>query len=185
MSRNLGRLAEYPGDQRGQVINTIRDAKQGRGPLHSPIISEESAQQDKRWMAELWRTFEDMGIVEPHDIQSFINGSTGTNLVQNTNAIIATFTMPEQEDGFLTDVWVNVNPPGSFIDVVWTLMINGGVHPQFNQIPMPALNQWTPFKVKLDRGQKIDLVAFSSVALPPLVTGMIKGWGRLIPDLPT
>lgn len=181
MSRNG--FGEYPGDPRSDVRLTVRDPKQGRGPLRSPIIkSPDDKGPDELWMAKLWRTFESMGRLEPNEIQSFLSGAVGTNLVANTAAIIASFTMPEQEDGFLEEVWVNVAPPGNASIVLWTLQINGGNHPQFNQIVIPALNQWTKFPVKLTRGQKLDLVAQSTGA--PAVSGAIRGWGRLIPDTP-
>lgn len=178
MSRRFG---EYPGDQRAELMNTTRDPKHGRGPLHSPIINPDDPKNNE-WMRQLWRTFEEMGILKPKEIQSFLQGGVGTNLVANTQAIIATFTMPENQDGFLEEIFVDVAPPGSANIVLWSLMINGGNHPQFNQILIPAIGIWTGFEVQLNRGQKVDLVAQSTGV--PAVSGSVRGWGRLIPDQP-
>lgn len=181
MGERFGHFGEYPGDPRSDIRLTVRDPKHGRGPLHSPITNPDDPRNDD-WMRRFFRIMEEMGIVKPNEIQSFINGTVGANLVANTEQIIATFTMPESVDGFLEAVFVDVAPPGNANIVLWSLKINGGNHPQFNQIVIPALGLWTNFDVKLNRGQKIDLTAVSTGA--PAVSGAVRGWGRLIPDIP-
>jgi hypothetical protein len=179
----MGSLDEYQGDPRYPVATKLK-AGRGIGPVRSPIVpSPDSPGPDDSWMLRFFRMWESNGIVKPHEIQSFAAPSAQVNLVAAAAPVLVTsFAMPENQDGFLTDIWINVNPPGNWNATFWSIEVDGSVHPQFNTIAWPALNQWSGFEIQLNRGQTVALFANSTAA--PNVSAILRGWGRLIPDGP-
>lgn len=179
MSR--GRLGEYPADPRFAIATKLANNR-NIGPVRSPIIPGPNDQPpDTSWMAQLINTYAAMSIMRPHEIQYFSQPSQQVNLVAAAAPVLVTqFQMPENQDGFLQEIWLDVNPPGTWVNTQWSIKVDGSIHPQFNSVFWPAIDQWSKFEISLNRGQTVALFANSSVGTN--VAAIVSGWGRLIPD---
>lgn len=184
-------MGEYPGDPR-IARRTVADPYRVKGPVRSPIIKADTAKTPddfytllKRMPDAIFRAFERLGIFEPHLIQSFAapSGADITLVAAAAPVQVASFSLPEQCDGFLTHVILGSNPGGGMPNILWTLKINGAPHPQFTQLQFPTSSNGIlmPFKVFLSKAQTISIWANS--ALAENVNATLLGWGRFIPDV--
>lgn len=179
-------LGEYPSQLAYQVLQTGK--KEGLGPLVSPIEQGPDAKKGMTLddVCAILKALPFMGVIEQRR-QLMLPGRDAlwdTQVIPNTNVpassavSVVSFDVPEGYAGAVEFVGTNIDPQTSYSDLNWSILVNGAVHPGFNQLQLPSdtLAQPLPFRVEITQKTNVVVRVENTSLSGVTVSGIIILW---------
>lgn len=133
-------------------------------------------------MEEVLKSWRLRQFVPPEEVLAFLKSGGPVSLAAGSTAgsmlgTIASYSVPEGYEGFLTGFGVQVEPPGGYTDIKWQIRVSGSIHPSLNEnFLVSTLATPMAFHLKLFPGRRLELTAANSGASALTVSGLLVGW---------
>lgn len=180
-------MGDFPASLPYEVRETGN--RQDLGPLSTPIIPGDEVNDKVASLDDIlavlkalpwmnWNEYRKQMMQPGRDALWFTEVIPNQVVAAGTTNTVATITVPEAFAGAIELVGTNIDPQTSYADLNWSILVNGAVHPGFNNLQLPFDTLGDPLKFRLELTQKtvVNLLVKNTSAVDIYVSGILIGW---------